>query len=77
MISFALPSHQDLEAFFLFCFVLLKTCSGSSFFYLHFLLAKVGGDIEVGSIVKVPLNVVNTTKVDSKNLTLVDVERRQ
>ena len=26
--------------FFLFCFVLIKTCSGSSFFYLYFPLSK-------------------------------------
>ena len=36
---------------------------------------KIGGDIEVGSIVKVPLNIVDTTKVDGNNLTLVVVER--
>ena len=37
--------------------------------------AKVGRDIEVGSIVKVPLKDVDCTKVDGKNLTLVVVEK--
>ena len=37
--------------------------------------SKVGGDIEVGSIVQVPLHNVDTTKVDGKNLTLVVVQK--
>ena len=38
---------------------------------------KIGGDIEVGSIVKVPLNIVDTTKVNGNNLTLVVVKRTE
>ncbi len=38
---------------------------------------KVGREIVVGSIVKVSLKVVNCTKVDDKNLTLVIVEKVQ
>ena len=38
---------------------------------------KVAGDIEVGSIVRVPLADVDTTKVDGKNLTLVVVEKKE
>ncbi len=37
--------------------------------------SKAGGDIEVGSIVQVPLKDVDTTKVDGKNLTLVVVDK--
>ena len=38
---------------------------------------KAAGDIEVGSIVRVPLADVDTTKVDGKNLTLVVVEKKE
>ena len=38
---------------------------------------KVGGDIEVGSIVWVPLVDVDMTKLDGKNLTLVVVEKKE
>ena len=39
--------------------------------------SKVGGEIDVGSIVQKPLNDVDTTKVDGKTLTLVVVEKKR
>ncbi|KAL9181125.1 hypothetical protein ACHAXT_009930 [Thalassiosira profunda] len=38
---------------------------------------KVEGELEVGSVVQVPLHDVDTTKVDGKTLTLVVVQKRQ
>ena len=38
---------------------------------------KVAGDIDMGSIVRVPLADMDTAKVDGKNLTLVVVEKKE
>jgi hypothetical protein len=37
--------------------------------------AKIGGDIDLGRIVQMPLGDVDTAKVDGKVLTLVVVEK--